>query len=361
MKGVITKEGVLSVLREVEARRVTGTLRFFHDGGAGEVVLSVGSLAMDDESIDHPEDPVEILLALRSGSYEVWQQLPTLPISGGDATRRHGSLEVHVAADLMSYCERAGLTGRLTLSSHDRVAEIHYDRGDLLLIRFDGEEEDDLNEVFGWTEGEFVIDTAVVEMAVTADTIEDYIVAEQPTHQVEGGVHDGSALLKVVEVALSSILEGREKHRPAHKSSPPMPKSPSVHPSSPPPAHAKSADEANAVLEAGQSSGQLREPTVKIILAGRPDRVQDSTPSSKARLRDQTQPFEKESRMAGEEKIVEDLQAPKAKSPTPAAPHADEPVAHAAHSVVEDLPWVAAVFGVFIVALLVLSLIGPVK
>lgn len=356
MKGVITEDGVLSILRTVEERRVTGVIRFSYDGGQGEVVLTFGNLAMDDESIDHPEDPVERLLALRSGSYEVWQQLPTLPISGGDSARRHGSLEVHVAADLMNYCERAGLTGRLALKSRGREAQIHYDRGDLLLIRFDGEEADDLNEVFGWTDGEFVIDTDVPDLAVTADTIEDFIVAAQPA---QSSTSDGQALLKVVEVALSSILEDREKHRPAHKSSPPLPRPPSVHPSSPPPAHLASDDAKPLTL--GESSRFVREPTVKIILAGRASSQMASALASPARLRDQTQPFEKESPMAGEEKIVEDAKAADATSDKPAAHDAGASAVHAPHSVVQDLPWVAAVFGVFVIALLVLSAIGPVK
>jgi hypothetical protein len=172
-----------------------------------------GQIAGEQATGPDGVDPVERLLSLRKGRFEVFQRLPVLPVSSGDAGRRTGSLSVHVAADLMNYCERAGLTGVLTLRSGDRSAEIIYEAGELLGIRVDGELEEDVGEVFAWDEGTFVVE-ALAELPDLGVELEPAPPVPRPGE---------TPLLRVVEVTLASILEQRESRRPGSHTGPPIP------------------------------------------------------------------------------------------------------------------------------------------
>lgn len=251
VKGEIGAEtSVLDVLREVEDRRTSGVLKFVDGEASGEVALVAGLPAEDQKKLADGSDPVEKLLALQKGSYEVWQKLPPLPVSHGDDVKRNGSLAVHVPADLMNYCERAGLTGTLFFENAGRKAEAMYDRGELVAIRVDGGDEA-LNEVFSWEEGTFQIVAeatapSVDVILINAEelpyeepeiTIEEQSAAKQlpsdkgpPPRRRRFRTLDetGKQFLNVVEVALSSIVEQREKRRSPSRSSPPLPAAPAA-------------------------------------------------------------------------------------------------------------------------------------
>jgi hypothetical protein len=115
LSGEIGKKGVLDLLLEIEARRTSGVLKFENGEKKGEVTLVAGQPAEDQKALPDGTDPLEVLLSLRGGKYEVYQRLPVLQVSAGDDVSRTGSLAVHVPADLMNWCERAGLTGTLAL------------------------------------------------------------------------------------------------------------------------------------------------------------------------------------------------------------------------------------------------------
>ena len=231
MTGEITSDGVLSLLQEIEQRRTTGVLEFAGPDIEGAVDLVAGQIAVDQKEMPDGRDPVEVLLELREGSYRVRQCLPPLPVSKGDDLSRTGSLAVHVPADLMRYCEHAGMTGTLTFENEGRRAEVVYDGGELVAIRVEGTTEDDLNEVFGWEEGTFEIQA----LAEAPEPVpEDVVVpAADPAEEVEADEprpkrkHDtGQIFLRSVEVALSSIVDEREKRRSPTRTSPPLPPKP---------------------------------------------------------------------------------------------------------------------------------------
>ncbi len=205
LRGTITPEGVLPILKDIEARRTTGVLRFASNGTRAELRLMAGQLDAEQPALDDGSDAVEAWLALKTGEYEVLQQLPPLPVSQGDGVVRTGSLAVHTAADLMQYCEAAGLTGTLAFERHGRRAEAFYDRGDLTGIQVD-DADADVNEIFGWEEGTFAIAATPEAPALAA--------SEPPPAAVKADP-DADAFLRVVEVALSTILDEREKRRPA--------------------------------------------------------------------------------------------------------------------------------------------------
>ncbi|MFW6067790.1 MAG: hypothetical protein ACOC97_05575 [Myxococcota bacterium] len=229
--GAIPPDGVLGLLRQVESLRTTGVLRFRGEGRRGEVRLVRGELATDQPVLDDGSDPVEVLLRLRSGEYEVVQVLPPLPVSGGDGGHRRGSLEVHVPADLMRYCEQAGLTGTLRFEKGARSACAVYDRGELVGIRVDGREDADLHQVFGWEEGSFEI-----EARTLAPSLEQELELDEPAEEEDATDRDptiprmerrrdetGRHFLRVVEVTLSQVMHDRESYRPPTRSSPPLP------------------------------------------------------------------------------------------------------------------------------------------
>ena len=232
LSGDISADGAIDLLREIEALHTTGVLTFESGGTRGEVLFVAGQLAADQSTMPDGADAVEAFLALRSGHYELVQRLPPLPVSTGDDTMRTGSLAVHVPADLMNYCETAGLTGVLELVRRGRRAEVVYDAGELVGIRLDGKDDADLQDVFAWEDGTFRIEAraAAPEVEVEIDLEPEAGGARpksDPAQKAKARAEDtGQHLLKVVEVALTSIVQDREKRRSPTRTSPPLPPPP---------------------------------------------------------------------------------------------------------------------------------------
>ncbi len=273
MDGPIPPDGVASLLHEIEETRTTGLLIFRSDAGDGEVRLVRGQLAMDQPKRDDGKDAVELLLSQTNGTFEVQQRLPPLPVSAGDDTKRGGSLQVHVAADLMNYCERAGLTGWLVLlhANGDR-AEIGYARGELSGIRLQGPSE--LHEVFGWEEGHFEVEaTPVDDPFPEVESLEEEEAPEEeerldptlpraPRKKKRRTDDTAQHFLRVVEMTLAQIMTDREQHRPASRTGPPLPPMPATRESVAP------GPVTGEVVQLGKQASEpppKREPTIPIV------------------------------------------------------------------------------------------------
>jgi hypothetical protein len=156
-EGSIPAEGVGDLLGGLEEIGTTGVLAFQSTAGSGSIRLVHGQVA-DGAITDDEERALEVLLSLRDGEFAVYPKLPHLPVSRGtDATRR-GSLAVHPPADLMRYCENAGLTGRLLLELRGRLAIGYYEKGELSDVSIDGGTAADFVIALEWTEGTFRVD-----------------------------------------------------------------------------------------------------------------------------------------------------------------------------------------------------------
>jgi hypothetical protein len=262
MSGEIPADGVLEILREIEAHRITGRLRFTAKGAtggsqAGEVELVAGQIALDQDALPDGTDPVERLLALRGGHYAVHQHLPPLPISTGDDRRRTGSLAVHVPGELMTFCEGAGLTGTLTLERGKERVELVYEAGELLAIRVDGREDGDLSHVFEWSDGTFRIEVNAEARSLVPvmDGDEDEAAAREPTTQFVRARRDatGQNFLKVFEVALAEIVDQRDRAKKTKRTSPiTNAPPPSIRPRPP-------------SMQAPPMRKRVREPTVRVV------------------------------------------------------------------------------------------------
>ena len=215
--GLIPDDGIVGALRSIEAQCTTGVLRFQGPRGeAGEVALLRGQIAADQPEEESGADPVEALLALRGGRYALEQRLPSLPVSRGDHRMRSGSLVVHVPADLMNYCERAGLTGLLMLEQDGRRVEIVYARGELEGIRLDGL--DELHQVFAWESGKFRVEAhaqvplldVALEAGEESDAFDeaDTTEFERPAPSAPRPDTTGTHFLRVVEMELAEIMKG---------------------------------------------------------------------------------------------------------------------------------------------------------
>lgn len=253
MSGEIPLDGIIEVLRDIEAKRITGRLRYTVAGESGEVELVSGQLALDQDSLPDGSDPVERLLALRAGIFVVHQRLPPLAVSQGDDEHKKGSLAVHAPSDLMTYCETAGMTGTLRLIREGRIVEMVYESGELLAIRVDGQESADLSHVFSWEDGRFEIKVGRDVRSLVPDVkAEEDPADREPTMQFVRPRADstGKHFLKVFEVALTDIVESRAKA--PHKGKGQTARPPA------PPARAR----AGAVRAASKPK---REPTVRIV------------------------------------------------------------------------------------------------
>lgn len=156
-RGSIPADGVVTLLRDLEASRVSGLLAYTSaEGVHGEVWLRLGQIDPSQPEAPDGTDPVESFLSLRGGSFEVIESLPPLEGSEGSLTQRRGSLGRHSVPDLMNYAEAAGLSGVVRVEREQRVAEIVYAEGTLVAIYLDGSS-DEVDEVFGWTDGAFVV------------------------------------------------------------------------------------------------------------------------------------------------------------------------------------------------------------
>ncbi|MFT5353087.1 MAG: hypothetical protein ACI9KE_000284 [Polyangiales bacterium] len=250
LNGEIPEQGVVTLLTQLEATRVSGVLKFKSDA-EGQVQLVQGQLAADQDEREDDYDVVELLLEAKSGTYEVFQELPSLPVSRGDKLFREGSLEVHVPADLMNYCERAGLTGLLKFDSEGRSAEVAYDAGEMSAIRLEGAEE--LHQVFGWEHGSFRVE-AQVSAPDLDDAGEDGVPEAKPkvpSAPPEGRDNTSQHFLKVMEFTLSDIIREREERRPATRTSPPLPPQPKTN--------------ANPSLPAPKKRKEREDQTVKVF------------------------------------------------------------------------------------------------
>ena len=277
LEGEISDDGIIERLSEVEASRVSGVLRFASKDTEGEVRLVAGQIAADQPAREDGVDAVEVLLELRGGSFEVFQQLPPLAITRGDDLSRSGSLEVHVPADLMNYCEQAGLTGLLKLEDGEKRAEIVYERGELGSIKLDGA--DDLHEVFGWEEGSFAIEARTLE-EIQAELTTELDPEEDPVGSTTREDNTSKHFLRVVEVTLSEILHDREEHRPASRTGPGLPKmEPLRHETLPPKTKAAPrTDQTVRVIYLGASARP------KPMPAGRPGKTRHVSGGSQAEI-----------------------------------------------------------------------------
>jgi len=156
-EGAIPADGVRDLLGGLEQVGTTGVLAFQSTSGSGAIRLVHGQIADLDATADQ-ERALEVLLSLREGEFAVYPKLPHLPVSRGTDTTRRGSLAVHPPADLMRYCENAGLTGRLLLEHRGRLAIGYYEKGELDDVSIDGGTAADFVRALEWTEGTFRID-----------------------------------------------------------------------------------------------------------------------------------------------------------------------------------------------------------
>ncbi|MBW1760600.1 MAG: DUF4388 domain-containing protein [Deltaproteobacteria bacterium] len=156
-EGTIPAEGVEDLLGGLEELGTTGVLAFQSTSGSGAIRLVHGQVA-DAATTADEERALEVLLSLRDGEFAVYPKLPHLPVSRGTDTTRRGSLAVHPPADLMRYCENAGLTGRLLLELRGRLAIGYYEKGELSDVSIDGGTAADFVTALEWTEGTFRVD-----------------------------------------------------------------------------------------------------------------------------------------------------------------------------------------------------------
>jgi len=238
LSGDLADGGAVGLLRACEERRITGELRFTgagpEEGVAGVIRLIGGEIAVDQPARDDGMDSVDLLLDLESATYEVHQALPPLPVAKGDDYTKSGSLAVHVPVDLMTYCEKAGLTGVLELRHEGRRAEAVYEGGELVTIELDGHDATDLHEVFAWEQGRFWIrlDPEAPKKFAVEEPVADTLVdgwAPAPPQKRE----DTRKFLRVVEMALVDVLDQSEKARSPTRTSPPLPEPPKARPRPP--------------------------------------------------------------------------------------------------------------------------------
>lgn len=183
-EGVIPEEGIGDLLGGLEELGTTGVLAFRSEAGSGTVRLVHGHIA-DREATPDEDRALEVLLSLREGQFAVYPKLPHLPVSRGTDTTRRGSLAVHPPAELMRYCENAGLTGRLLLERRGRLAIGYYEKGELVDVSIDGGTQGDFVRALEWTEGTFRVDAVPPPRETLPPTLRDKTSEVPPTNPTQ--------------------------------------------------------------------------------------------------------------------------------------------------------------------------------
>ncbi len=204
-EGAIPAEGVEDLLGGLEEIGTTGVLAFQSASGSGSIQLVHGQVTGDATTVDD-ERALEVLLSLRDGEFAVYPKLPHLPISRGTDTTRRGSLAVHPPADLMRYCETAGLTGRLLLELRGRLAIAYYEKGELDDVSIDGGTAADFVLALEWTEGTFRVDAVPPPRETLPPALRDKAPQAPPKNPTE------LPLLQAFEEGLASL--GRADQTP---------------------------------------------------------------------------------------------------------------------------------------------------
>jgi hypothetical protein len=204
-EGAISADGVEDLLGGLEEVGTTGVLAFQSAAGSGAIRLVHGQIA-DAATTADEERALEVLLSLRDGEFAVYPKLPHLPVSRGTDTTRRGSLAVHPPADLMRYCENAGLTGRLLLELRGRLAIGYYDKGELSDVSIDGGTAADFVLALEWTEGTFRVDAVPPPRETLPASLRDKTSQAPPKNPTE------LPLLQAFEEGLAAL--GRADNTP---------------------------------------------------------------------------------------------------------------------------------------------------
>ena len=156
VSGSLTERSPTDLIVLIERKRITGVLEA-HDGPSRFELVLVGGEVKHVETTVECDDPLEGFLGLEKGRYRLRQQV-LLP--DGDVSDQRvaiGSLEDHGPIDLVQSCELGGLHGTLRIKSGGRIVEALFDAGVLTTITLDGHQDVDVNDVWGWKQGEWAI------------------------------------------------------------------------------------------------------------------------------------------------------------------------------------------------------------
>ncbi|MBL8603823.1 MAG: hypothetical protein JNK72_17990 [Myxococcales bacterium] len=197
-----------AILRWCEATRFTGTLTVVADRVRAEIPLLSGTpeVTTAREGDDPVALAVDLFIRASEGSYTLAQQLP--PISGAtvhDPRKVSGDFALCSPADVMRYCEDAGLTGQLQLTLVDepsRHCKALYERGELISLTLDGRDDLDVAAIFEWSHGSFEI-TAFSLFERDPNQRDPLLGAPPPP--------ESGQLMKTVEMGLADLLSRRNQ------------------------------------------------------------------------------------------------------------------------------------------------------
>jgi hypothetical protein len=183
-----TPRQLLELCRE---RAFSGWIEVRVPGHAIVIRLSSGEIeTFGDLGGEVPESFYE----WSEGEYVLHQQMVAFDGHLTDETELHGLLHEHWPLDVVHFCEDSGLTGSVELRCGLRHLEMQFEAGTLQAIQLGGRHDADIDEAWDWRIGEFIIRLRSI-----------FEPAEIPA---EGS---GTHFLKVVEVALTKLLQAAER------------------------------------------------------------------------------------------------------------------------------------------------------
>ncbi|MBI2891915.1 MAG: DUF4388 domain-containing protein [Deltaproteobacteria bacterium] len=194
--GELAERGPIDLLKLCEEKRFTGLIEIAAGKLGGSLQLRGGeieTIALEGAAAD----PLDAFLALTAGRYTLRQQMPNLDGGLSNDPIVRGFIADHGPADVLRFCEAAGLSGEVRLSSGKRRVEVLYESGQMTTIKVDGKTDADLEEAWAWTSGEFEVTARPLFEATREEPVAD----------------ETGQFLRVVQVALAKVIDRAQKVR----------------------------------------------------------------------------------------------------------------------------------------------------
>lgn len=165
--GSLTDTSVSALLDSCHSGLVTGTILIEGNASQGKLELRAGAVEEAEFDSLPMREALHRLRALKSGSYEIRQQLPDLQGHLGDAASFTGNVNEVSVIELMQHCEQNALTCNIGVTKNHKRGEIRYRAGEIGVVSLNGEVDDEhIGEILAWRGASFKVTSPPLDAGI---------------------------------------------------------------------------------------------------------------------------------------------------------------------------------------------------
>lgn len=156
--GSLAETPISKLLESCREHLITGTITIETPLASGRIELRAGGVFEAQFEGAAGEPAMVQMRALKQGTYELAQRLPSLNGALASAAECRGDLRQTSLIEIMRHCEDQALSCTITIVSDFERAEINYRAGDITGVLLNGKpDEDAVVDVVKWGQGQFRI------------------------------------------------------------------------------------------------------------------------------------------------------------------------------------------------------------